>query len=310
MEITDSHLQQIIPFTFARGRDESTLAQRIQSYITEGTRFLLSDIIPAEAFAAAEQEQEDHYVGGLISQFRIIIAAHALWSAVPALDITLTATGFAVGSGDTLAPASSHRVSALRDSILLTRDIAIETAVSILINTDVSDPDQKKISDIAALWRISDQSRKFTSSVLSMRAVSTAVKGTLSYDTFIRHIDSVIGIQLQVALGYISVPTMYRLLKWQTFPSSLHGTPDTHNLIHFMRILPPIRTYILKSLQFSIGLITDIQILHSEEHFLLDTVEYIRTNHRAFPEWFFSPTSKLFERPPFRNTKKSGGYFM
>lgn len=61
----------------------------------------------------------------------------AYLSAIPSLDLVLTATGFGVVSNSTTVPASKDRVAALTNSLERCRDIELDTLVITLPKSDV-----------------------------------------------------------------------------------------------------------------------------------------------------------------------------
>ncbi len=65
------------------------------------------------------------------------ICMDAYLSAIPSLDLVLTATGFGVVSNNTTAPASKDRVAALTNSLERCRDIELDALVITLQKSDV-----------------------------------------------------------------------------------------------------------------------------------------------------------------------------
>lgn len=281
IQITDSDIRKLVPLTYQEGRGENSLLDKIEPYIRQAKCFLYEKIIPEELMC------ED-----ILQPAKEIVAAYAMYLAVPSLDVSLTSTGFAVGSNDSLAPASPHRVRALRESLMLSRDKAIEAAAVVL-------------PDVPG-WKDSGQAGNFLSTLLSMQEVSVAVSGSLSFDTFLQCIHEVQAVEYSVAMKYISEPL---LLKLRSFVKTGHGDVTERQAVHYRRILPAVRSFILKWFLLAKGLLADPAILDYERLYIYDVVNYIREHPRGFPEWHESAVAALFGRTGFRNQKKSGGYF-
>lgn len=318
---SDSQITALIPNTFAVGRGEDPLRVRIASHIEAAEQFLHTDILPGDILTQLQDtlSSGDTPSSGaakvILAQAVTIVAAHAIHSALPSLDLVLTSSGFGIASTESVAPASRHRVEALRASLLSTRDEAILRIVPLLAQIPS--------------WVTSEQGCRFRSTLLGFSAARTSAPAASavpsSYDEFKAALPQIISIESDIAHTYISHELMRMLRLW-----NLHiGTAAWQGLAGAMA---PGKENAVRTLisitKSAVGLTMQrdtllsapaadkrsqpytVAALSRRIHGLLSSaVALIESHPGHFPEWHSSPTALLFSRPRFRNSPSSGGYF-
>lgn len=112
----DAQLRRFVPNQIAAVKGEDSLFDRLQPWLAQAEQWVVA------TFATADFVDSCRWLAA--------IAAHeAVARAIPALDLVLTANGFAVVSNQNLAPASKERVERLVASHLASRDRAISLAL-------------------------------------------------------------------------------------------------------------------------------------------------------------------------------------
>lgn len=81
------------------------------------------------------------------------VCCEAAYKAIPYLDIVATDTGFGVVSNQNVAPASAHRVNALRERLRVDKSVALDSLLDYLIkNSDWGSSDEAKATVQLLVW--------------------------------------------------------------------------------------------------------------------------------------------------------------
>lgn len=336
--ITDTLIRSILPSTFAYGRGDTPLIDRISPQIRQAELFIYSELCPEKLLKPYTSDDpdrtfEDCTISTLLDA---TIATHAIWSAIPTLDITLSPTGFAVGSTDALQPASAARVKELRASLLSQRDGLLLHLLHLLPSIPG--------------WLDTPQAEIHAQSILSPQQISDlrTPGEPFSWASYRRSLNVTSTAQITLAGKYISHPLMERLtaitiieriISRHTITEALEaltsGEPDddddhlTHPIntikallgsditseryLALRTLLAPCRRWITSLISATCppdGATQPTAITHDNpDREILDTVTWIRENPGLYPEWHTSATALRYSHTPFRNQKKSPGYF-
>lgn len=297
--MTEETLHKYLPGYLQPGRGEQSLLVRVAPWIDTAVQFLYTDIIPKELLPEPSPDPQNSTSNiqnpKLLSLADTIVATYALYLAVPALDITLSSTGFAVGSTDSLAPASAARVKELRQSLLHTRDQAIADII----------PHLRKIPG----WTDTKQGQSLSGTIIRIRDIAAITRQPLSYDSFRDALPTIKAIELDTAAHHISMPVYRQIMA--AVSDIEDGTFNIQNSTS--NIMTEVAVCVTEYLRLTIAEALGQQIdpvLKLDAGRRLDlAVSVIRENPGMFPGWAASDTARLFGRQPFRNTRTSGGYF-
>lgn len=265
--ITDNDvLKTFIPNYFTECVGEATFFEKLYPWLLSSEEWFINEILGD--FVDEIVERGDRLYQIVASG----VAAHALYHAVPSLDLVLTPNGFGVINTTNVAPASKERVDRLRSSLLKLRDNQISLILySLLRNED---------------WRASAQGQKFASSIFMH---PNDVTSGCSYDEFLNFRSSSLLIESALAVKAISPELMAALRSVRYLSASV--TQDV--LINQLKTL----VHSIKSGS------------HSVSNSLADVVQFIRSNPEEFPEWATSATAELYAPAVFENKKDSTGYW-
>ena len=345
--ITDTLIRSLLPATFAYGIGDTPLIDRIRPHIPQAEYFIYSTVCPARLLAPylgsgtdtgtepatgetteapAPAESSAEVMQSLLDR---LIATQALWSAIPMLDLTLSPTGFAVGSTDSLQPASASRVKELRANLLQSRDLLLLQLLQILPTIPG--------------WTDTPQAENLTASILTPQQISdiNTPGEPFSWASFRRSITILQSAQTTLAGAYISHELMERLRSITIIESSLPKTtivaaltsleegeeipqtsplalipkllgpeitPERYLALH--TLLAPCRRWITATVAYSLDPNRpDPKSRYHCDREILDTVSWIREHPELYPEWHTSATAVRYSHKPFRNDRRSGGYF-
>lgn len=297
MIISIESLRLLLPNVIEAGRGEHDLLQKVRQFIAIAEGWFRNEFISEDEL----RETADKTAIGFAER---IIAAHALWLAIPSLDITLSSTGFSVGSTDALTPASPARVRQLRESILQIRDLAINDLLARL--------------PAYATWQLSHQAQNHRT-VINFRDASLAIAGKISYDTYRDHFPTIRAMEDNLALNYLG-PVLLRLrdFAWSRNLAADLASPDSDRMESeaLQAVYIPAVAYLKAQLAYLFmqqtpadrqpSLQSRMDIAQQDINM---AVEFIRANPDRFPDWHSSSVVRLFGRDHFPNSKRSGGYF-
>lgn len=117
---SNNELRELLPNTVIEVEGEQTLYDKIRPYLNYAEQWWQREICPLSQIPDA---QTDYTANNLA---RKALASEAMLYAVPALDMVLTANGFAVANTDQVSPASKDRVDRLLRELEEARDLTVE----------------------------------------------------------------------------------------------------------------------------------------------------------------------------------------
>lgn len=118
--LTNELVHKYIPNILAEARGERSIADKLEPFAESARIWLESEILGTEDFL------DDAHLDFVMK----IIVIKAFAEAVPSLDLTITPTGMAVVSTDTLSPASKERVNRLIESL----DSSVKSMTTVLVD--------------------------------------------------------------------------------------------------------------------------------------------------------------------------------
>lgn len=302
---SDTELRQYIPNALVTVQGEQSLFEKLHIELALSEQWLTTRILgetlhkqlsnASQEDSAAESSLFEE-VGEIVKR---IIASDAFLRAIPSLDLVLTPNGFGVVSNTTIAPASKDRVERLQQSLLQSRDFAIDTLLHSLCQDTT--------------WRTTPQGRYFlatlfpTLSSLNASRLST-LNGTKnstlnphpSWDYFEQVHSSLTLIEQELADKFISQALYSRLRNYIPTTQSTQTTETTQTTSEAIATLLPLLQAI------------ELELLQGKPlpyQQLIQLVDFIRTRPDTFPEWQSSPTATLFQPHAFENKKTSAGYW-
>lgn len=153
MEITKQIFESFIPASI---EPTGYVWAKMESYIKAAKMSVINDFVG--------QVHTDIESGSDVEYFcRKAICLRAFVSAIPSLDIILTANGFGITNGNNIAPASKERVENLTKSIRRDFDVTIDVLISLLYNDSILGNTWRQTMAhkiiIFVLWRIEDFQR-------------------------------------------------------------------------------------------------------------------------------------------------------
>ncbi|MBD5226866.1 MAG: hypothetical protein HDS67_02260 [Bacteroidales bacterium] len=210
-----------------------------------------------------------------IADIRKIVGAETIRRAVPALDLVLTPNGFATLGNDTIAVASAHRTEALVRSMADRRDDALDHFLRTA----------HKIKG----WTQTEQAKFFRRSLFFTLSPFRLRPELSRLEEWYEDSKLAVSVETNLAVSFYSAQLMDALrLERQS------GTGS------------PMR----RQVAAQIALVVDA-VIHGNVSKIhnFDIVNIIRDCPEEFPEWHASELKALFRVEPFRNSRKSGGYF-
>lgn len=271
-------LQRYMPNIVAEVEGETSLIDKITSYIDAAENWVVTEFLSPALFDKIVADKEDCHntVAG-------IVATEAIKRAIPSLDITLTPNGFGVVNSGAIAPASRDRVERLITEMESTRDGYIKSLIDSLSS------DSKFASD----WRTCENGKKF-GAILPYRLNLPELLGFYKniWKNYIGLRTRVLEIESYMAQYFISYEYMQELRN-KNFGISEATNADKTIIARLIAII--------------------IQSLRSPENqidfSLREIVDYIRNRPDEFPTWANSDTARLFSPAIFTNKQENNGYF-
>lgn len=273
---SEDHLRRYVPNLIQSVKGEVPFIDKISDFINAAEMWVASNILSQNLFDKICDSEDENSLKYITSR---IVAYDALFNAIPSLDVVLTPNGFGIVSTNNLAPASQHRVEALRKSFEVARDEQIIILLDQLHTCDV--------------WLDSQQGKFFASTLFPninlVSRIEDCQDGRL-WQKFIIIQQEVIKIENKLAEKYFSHELMAQLRR-EEIRQNVSGLRK--------KLIVLIKSII-------ISLIRNKPVNH---HAFSDMVNLIRKNPDSFPEWHTSETAALFSPPVFENKKKAAGYF-
>lgn len=275
MFISDStDLMPFIPNAVAPAMGDRTYFDKLAPYVTEAEQWL-STLVCSEEQAGADTI--------LRASLREAVATHALYTALPMLDIVITPNGVAtVGGGEsqTFVPASTARTESARASLLQRRDRALSSAIALL----------RRRAD----WRESEQGRWWGSTLFPELGWPLAIddREQVSLAVYLNRRPKVEDIETRLTDDWIGRPLMERLrrslqLGSLSTPERDLATRLREEVLHCIRHDVPPRYDRMRSV-----------------------INLIRSDRTLDIDWVNTAAADNFRLPAFVNDRMAGGYFM
>lgn len=263
-------LRRLMPNCMRDAEGETPLPEKMTPYLDAAAEWLARNVT-GEAGAMAAPES------GVPDAASRAVACEAWRRALPALDLVLTANGFAVAGNQNLTPASRQRVDTLLASLEAERDEALAT----LLKTLPAVPG----------WRDSRQGRWFAATLFQdLDVVGQTGVSSHAWDEY-RHLRArIMDIESSLAEDWMSEELMESLRA-----GIARGSMSKE------------RATLVKTLKGQILAVLTGGSFSSRR--LTEAVNFIRRNPDEFGEWHDSHVAELFMPPKFRNDKSAGGYF-
>lgn len=270
----DLTLRKFLPNALATCEGEATLYDKLDFYLAGAERWLADNVTGTDLLVTISAKAETEPIRLLCAQ---IVACHAMYSAVPSLDLVLTPNGFGIVNNGNIVPASADRVKSLRDTLIANRDEYLQQLL-LLLSKDSS-------------WRESEQGKVFGSTLFpTLELCKLMGKTTELWRNYRPLRQQLVLIEDELAEKYISEEIYKR------FREHAQSGAMTAKELPLVEILRAIELELLsgKALDYPR---------------IISVVERLRSNPTDFPEWRDSATAMLFCRPAFHNEKSSSGYW-
>lgn len=263
-------LRLFIPNCMADAEGERPLFSKLKPYLDASQDWLM-------AHFTGEVEDFSVLPGRVRDLCARAVACEGWRRAVPALDLVLTANGFAVAGNQNLTPASRQRVDTLLSSLEGERDGALAELL-------------KALPSVAG-WPDSAQGRWFASTLFQdLDVVAECGVREHVWEEFRRIRARVSDIEESLAEDWMSAELMEALRR-----DLAMGTLSLE------------RAALVKTLKWQITAVLCGGAFSSRR--LTEAVNVIRRNPDEFAEWHGSHVAELFIPPRFRNDRDASGYF-
>lgn len=283
---SDNVLRKYIPNVISYVTGEVSLFEKLSPFLVTAERWVAetftSDAVLTSIAASAE--------GNAMKVFATkVVVAHAFMSAVPSLDIVLTANGFGIVSNSNIAPASKERVERLVSSLEAERDRSIK-----LLLTELS----KDTS-----WLATEQCGFFKATLFpNLDLCDYLGVDRFQWRKFMELRPLIVGIENDIIAEYIGQEQMDAFRQMALRPSTV-----TSSIVQ--SVIRSIRAEVLQRVkERESGSSFTPYLLHQQLD-LVQVVDCIRKNPSLFPQWHSSSIKELFSDKEYKNEKGSGGYW-
>ena len=276
----DQELRSYLPNALVTVEGEMSLYEKLSSDLNEAESWLASYITGAVPLQTIADNAEDA-ARPLVCR---IVVCHALFHAIPSLDLVLTPNGFGIVSNQNIAPASRERVERLIASVEQQRDDAI-----ILLQKQLFSRNEWQQSEVFGYW-----SQTLLPNISVCHQLHINEHRFTAYRALVPRI---IQIEDELAHSFISPELLEHLHSYQFGIGYGDFSPAEQSG----------RAYVLTHLQAEI--VSQLNGQPPRYRFMTDLVNVIRSQPDIFPLWHESETAKLFTPPVFVNKKESQGYF-
>ena len=268
-------LDKYIPNKLSKAPGENPLGDRLSSFIESATQWF------EKWFCNLSLIEEDE---SLLDIANKIIVMEAYRSAVPQLDLVLTANGFATVDSKMVVPASKARTDRLLEGLIKERDKNID----ILLFHLIKDLDEWIQTPQASFFR----QTLFCSPELAdtVRVPQSISEVKSKWERYLKMIPLIKNLEDDLADDWFS-PELMEALRKENQTYKLSGTR--------FNVFCKIRDVIVWYFEYDDLRTKSLQAI----------VNIIRYDEENFPEWHNSETAKHFSPPKFENKKKSTGYF-
>lgn len=256
----NNQLLQYIPNVVSAVEGEDTLFDKIASHIDITTSWLFRNV--CREYAVTET---------LMPLVRSIVATEAFRTAIPSLNVILTANGFGIVSNQSTAPASKERTEALVEALIAQRDNAIEQLAFEL--NGLGTPFGGTVFPGFEAQRL----QGFTSHLM---------------DKFIEQRPVIIRLQTTLTVEALSTDVSSAL-------TAATYTDEAERPTHLQYLFPYVQHIILRQMKGE-----------EPKEDIRRVVNYIRTHEAEFPGWADTDAAKHWQDYRFQNDKKSGGFWL
>lgn len=276
----------VIPNIICEGLGETPVEERIRPWMQEARLWFEANISPEDLLQEGEMR----------SLADTVIQCRALWSAAPALDVTMHPNGLAVVNTDSLAPASAERSREFRKSIM---DLMMSSVALLLDRLFLVDE-----------WRTSRPARDlWLSTTFNLPDdVFSAVGGDRDWDSLVDAFRKIRDIE-DADARMVWSHEMLAVLRTTLFGQGCILNPSD------ARTLEVLRNLVRSSVRFSLwedeaqdGFLKAkyrYKKMESQEYY----VDLCKSGKDIYKPWAESRTASLYNPVVFRNEKFSSGYF-
>lgn len=266
-------LRQFLPNTLATAAGELSLFDKVAAYLQSSEQWLINEFVGSELLLRAIVNDTPLYVSCCNA-----VVCDALLNAVPALDLVLSPNGFGIVSNNTIAPASSERVTRLLQMLEGQRDENIARLLNYL--------------PTIAEWHTTPPATYFSSTLFpTLSVVDQVGESNHRWQHYKALYPRIRAFEELLAREYFSEPQM---AEW--------------------RVLVINKEFLTLPQQNVLNTITAQIIAHLKGEAFSDLpfiscVNTIRGYPEVFPLWHASPMYEVFSPPVFRNKKHATGYW-
>lgn len=272
--IDNRELKRYVPNVLREAAGEPAFIDKIAAFLEQAERWV-AEMFTGDSLLADAADADTH---GLRKLILPVMIDEAMSNALPSLDLVLTPNGFGIVSNQNIAPASKERVERLAKSLVKNRDTAICQLFAKL----------SRLKD----WHSTEQCHWFADVFLSNPADTEYYAG-----------------EKGVWMSYLELrPEMRKIENWiadkflgQEYMQELREK----NIGILARssvevpVMAAVRQAVLGSLQKG----------YMSHNGLVYAVNIIRDNPVDFPTWHESLIADVYANQPFKNKKRSNGYF-
>lgn len=304
-------LRSFIPNSFSSVDGSPSLFDKIAPFLHSAeiwfkTEFIGEDMLARIISEAQAQDDPLYFLP------RRIVAMRAWMTAIPAIDIVISANGVGVVETNSLKPASKAKIDNLLSSVAKELDRNIEQLLQLLPSV--------------AGWTESQQAAKFRATLFP----TFQIVRSLGYDEdlwsrWLSLTPRIRAIEDEIGEKWISAPVLekiridnLRIIAGNPIGNkiSLHkfGCPDCGVTEMSVSQTEGIAIEkLISKVKAAVSIILDSddspQQKAAANRYLEEANAIVRNNPAVFPEWEDSPTARFFSTPAFRNRPASTGYF-
>lgn len=274
---TQEQLMLHLPNTLKAVAGEKSLYEKIEGYLGAAERWLAQNICEASMIS---DEYDTKKIG------EAVIVNHALYHAVPALDLVLTPNGFGIVNNQNVVPASKERVENLRKSLLENRDKNLMLLVHILASIDE--------------WKNSPQGRWFGETMFPW------------IETVDEYSDEEIGCTGSYWERYVKLRTKIQeaeeKLEHKFFGAELMGELREASMKSAADVDIKVLT-VAKQARMAVRALMGNRGWEKAHTFGRYAIEIIRNNPDKFTQWHESEMAEIWTPVLYENKKEDAGYF-
>lgn len=288
----DKQLRSFFPNVWAQVPGEVSFFDKLLPHIVRAEEWLSANIVSLDLLRENESHED---VGNFDLTSRVydvcraLVVAWALHSAAPSLDLKLDANGFATVGTSNLVPISAQRMERLMRSLASN----VDWCIALLLKSLHLLPGWAESANGTFFAASTVQNMDFCYLVRLPKEEAEPASEMQRCPEFHRFLNiraSAIRVEMDLEVSYLSKELLDALRSRMICRKSL---PED------LRIIEVVKQQICRVIEgYCINPVA-----------MCDTVNYIRENKEAFPQWHNSSVATLFANNAFRNRKDSSGYF-